>query len=298
MAGDTATLTRTGEVAGNRRNPRYDILFEPVKIGPVTAPNRFYQVPHASGMTNALPRVRAQFREDEGRGRWGVVCTGACSIHPTSMTARCPSRGSGTRRYPVARADDRGGASPWQPRRDRALAWRRLDLQPHQPPGRRSRRRHPWMATHVGFMSNLRPKVMDRGDILDLLRWQAEGRAKARSAGFDIVYVYAGMGICPTSSCCRIQPAQRRIRRQRRQPRAPGAADDRGDQGGGRRYLRRRAAHQPRGAAGQASPHAESEAHEVIDRLKDLPDLFDVKMDSSPTDCSASRFSEKAATRR
>jgi dimethylamine/trimethylamine dehydrogenase len=24
---------------------RYDVLFEPVKIGPVTAPNRFYQIP-------------------------------------------------------------------------------------------------------------------------------------------------------------------------------------------------------------------------------------------------------------
>ena len=80
MAGDTATLTRTGESAGNKRNPRYDILFEPVKIGPVTAPNRFYQVPHASGMTNALPRVRAKFRETKAEGGWGVVCTGACSI--------------------------------------------------------------------------------------------------------------------------------------------------------------------------------------------------------------------------
>ena len=24
------------------RDPRYDVLFEPVAIGPVTAPNRFY----------------------------------------------------------------------------------------------------------------------------------------------------------------------------------------------------------------------------------------------------------------
>jgi dimethylamine/trimethylamine dehydrogenase len=45
------------------RNPRFDVLFEPVRIGPVTAPNRFYQVPHASGMTNALPQVRAAFRQ-------------------------------------------------------------------------------------------------------------------------------------------------------------------------------------------------------------------------------------------
>ena len=26
------------------RDPRYDVLFEPIQIGPVTAPNRFYQV--------------------------------------------------------------------------------------------------------------------------------------------------------------------------------------------------------------------------------------------------------------
>ena len=31
------------------RDPRYDVLFEPVKIGPVTAKNRFYQVPHCNG---------------------------------------------------------------------------------------------------------------------------------------------------------------------------------------------------------------------------------------------------------
>ena len=52
----------------------------------------------------------------------------------------------------------------------------------------------PWMATHVGFMGNLRPKTMDKSDIRDVLRWQAEGARKARTAGFDIVYVYAGMG--------------------------------------------------------------------------------------------------------
>ena len=32
------------------RDPRYDVLFEPVPIGPVVAPNRFFQVPHCNGM--------------------------------------------------------------------------------------------------------------------------------------------------------------------------------------------------------------------------------------------------------
>src|SRR3984957_1196565 len=71
-------------------NPRYAVLFDPVRIGPVTAPNRFYQVPHASGMTNALPHVRARFRETKAEGGWGVVCTGAVSIHPSSDDAPLP----------------------------------------------------------------------------------------------------------------------------------------------------------------------------------------------------------------
>ena len=44
------------------RNPRYDPLFEPLRIGPVTTRNRFYAVPHAAGMTNAMPHMRAAFR--------------------------------------------------------------------------------------------------------------------------------------------------------------------------------------------------------------------------------------------
>ena len=37
------------------RDPRYDILFEPVQIGPVTARNRFFQVPHCNGMGHRDP---------------------------------------------------------------------------------------------------------------------------------------------------------------------------------------------------------------------------------------------------
>ena len=53
------------------RNPRYDILFEPVRIGPVTAPNRFYQVPHCTGMGFDLPGSLAPPARDQGRGRLG-----------------------------------------------------------------------------------------------------------------------------------------------------------------------------------------------------------------------------------
>ena len=67
-----------------KRDPRYDILFEPVKLGPVTAKNRFYQVPHCTGMGYMMPKTLAAMREVKAEGGWAVVCTEYCSIHPTS----------------------------------------------------------------------------------------------------------------------------------------------------------------------------------------------------------------------
>jgi dimethylamine/trimethylamine dehydrogenase len=65
------------------RDPRYDILFEPVRIGPVTAKNRFYQVPHCNGMGHRLPRSTAAMRGVKAEGGWGVICTEECEIHPS-----------------------------------------------------------------------------------------------------------------------------------------------------------------------------------------------------------------------
>src|SRR5215470_3976247 len=69
---------------------RNDGLFEPVRIGPVTARNRFYAVPHAAGMTNAMPHMRAAFRGMKAEGGWGVVCTGYVSIEPGSDDSPLP----------------------------------------------------------------------------------------------------------------------------------------------------------------------------------------------------------------
>src|SRR5262249_38736181 len=53
---------------------RHAILFEPVTIGPKTLPNRFYQVPHASGFGSARPRAQAAFRAIKAEGGWGGGC--------------------------------------------------------------------------------------------------------------------------------------------------------------------------------------------------------------------------------
>ncbi len=39
------------------RDPRYDILFEPIKIGPVTAPNRFIRCRIAAAWVIAIPTL-------------------------------------------------------------------------------------------------------------------------------------------------------------------------------------------------------------------------------------------------
>ena len=48
------------------RDPEHDILFEPVRIGPLTAKNRFFQVPHCKIATRAArptgPERRGQPR--------------------------------------------------------------------------------------------------------------------------------------------------------------------------------------------------------------------------------------------
>jgi dimethylamine/trimethylamine dehydrogenase len=66
------------------RNPRYDILFVPMRIGPKLAKNRFFRGPHASGKTNATPHVPVAIRGMKAESGWGVVGTGACSVDPSS----------------------------------------------------------------------------------------------------------------------------------------------------------------------------------------------------------------------
>ena len=66
------------------RNQRHNILFEPIQLGPVTAKNRFYQVPHCSGMGWRRPKTAAAMRGVKAEGGWGVVNTEYCSIHPSS----------------------------------------------------------------------------------------------------------------------------------------------------------------------------------------------------------------------
>ena len=64
------------------RDPRHDILFEPVHIGPKTLKNRFYQVPQCTGAGALKPGANAAHRAVKAEGGWAALCTESCSIHP------------------------------------------------------------------------------------------------------------------------------------------------------------------------------------------------------------------------
>ena len=278
-------------------HPSHQILFEPVQIGPVVAPNRFYQVPHASGMTEANPRVRAAFRETKAEGGWGVVSTGAVSIHPSSDDSPLPfarlwneadiaSHALSTEA--IHRHGSLAAVELWHG--GAAVMNRTSRLPPLSPSG------ISWAATHVGFMGQLRPKKMTGADIDEVLHWQRLATRRALDAGFDILYVYAGMGYLGYEF---LLPEYNQ-----RDDGYGGALENRvrfvremlevtRDEAGNRAAVALRISLEE--LRGKASDHYESEAHGVVSLLSDVPDLWDVKMDSSPTDCGASRFRPEGA---
>ncbi|HTA04950.1 MAG TPA: NAD(P)-binding protein, partial [Solirubrobacteraceae bacterium] len=66
------------------RDPRHDILFEPVPIGPKTLRNRFYQSPHCTSFGAEVPGAQAHIRGMKAEGGWAAVNTEFCSVHPSS----------------------------------------------------------------------------------------------------------------------------------------------------------------------------------------------------------------------
>lgn len=169
------------------RDPRFDILFEPLKIGPVTAKNRFYQVPHCTGMGYHRPNSLNKMRQMKAEGGWGVINSEYMSIHPSSDDMPCPSASiwdaSDVRAHAIMtdRMHEHGalaGAELWYSGSSASNLYTR----------------------DVTFDVNSRPtwkpypyqsRKMDKQDFKDLLEWYKLAALRAKEAGFDIVYAYA-----------------------------------------------------------------------------------------------------------
>jgi dimethylamine/trimethylamine dehydrogenase len=172
------------------RDKRYDVLFEPVRIGPVTTKNRFYQVPHCNGMGYRDPTAHAAMRAIKAEGGWGVVCTEQVEIHPTGDIAPfIELRNWSEEDVPaLARIADaihsRG-----------ALAGLQLAHNGMNAPNLYSRE-IPFGPADLPVFSiyndPVQARAMDKTDVRNLRHWHRAAALRTKRAGYDLTYVYAG----------------------------------------------------------------------------------------------------------
>jgi dimethylamine/trimethylamine dehydrogenase len=273
------------------RDPRYDILFEPVKIGPVTAKNRFYQVPHCCGMGFNWPQTHAKMREMKAEGGWAVVCTEECMIHPSSDYTPEPQarlwddQDVKILALMVEAVHAHGALAGVQLAHNGVGAqnlWTRLKPLGPSP-----------QAGVIGVPTQTRG--MDKSDIREFRRWHRKAALRAKQADADIVYVYAGH-----DSTLLMHFLQRR--RNQRSDEYGGSLENRArlfrelleetkDAVGDRCAVAvRLAVDELMGSDGIA---AEGEGREIVEMLAELPDLWDVNLSDWANDSVTSRFGEE-----
>ncbi|MBC8239533.1 MAG: NAD(P)-binding protein, partial [Alphaproteobacteria bacterium] len=271
------------------RDPRYDVLFEPVKIGPVTARNRFYQAPHCNGMGRTHPTAMAVMRGGKAEGGWAVVCTEQCDIHPTSETTR-EIRLWDDRDIPIlsrmtAQVHAHDGLAGIELTHMGYHAYNVTSRETQIAPS----------ATPLFGMAPGHAREMDLTDIADYRRWHRAAVRRAKQAGFDIIVVYAGHGLSLAMHF--LSPLTNR-----RTDKYGGTMENRarllreliedtkeevGDSCG---IAVRIAVDELLGPAGITSGR---DGRQVFELLGELPDLWDVNVSEWHNDSQTSRFSEE-----
>ena len=174
------------------RDPRHDILFTPLQIGPKTAKNRFYQVPHCNGGGYRDPSAVVEMRRTKAEGGWGVIFTEQTEIHPTSeITPFIEQHLWDDRDLPalarMAEAMKSHGA----------LAGIQLAYSGINGPNLYSRE-VPLAVTGgpiLTFTSDpVQARTMDREDIRNLRRWFRNAFRRSQQAGFDLICLYGAHG--------------------------------------------------------------------------------------------------------
>ena len=174
------------------RPPRYDILFEPVQIGPKTAKNRFYQVPHCNGGGYRDPSAVAEMRRVKAEGGWGVIFTEQVEIHHTSeITPYIELRlWEDADIPPLARMAE--GMKEHGALAGIELAYSGIN-------GPNLYTKEVPLAVSPGPILTFHPdpvqaRAMDREDIANLRRWYANAFRRSQQAGFDLVCLYGAHG--------------------------------------------------------------------------------------------------------
>ena len=274
------------------RDPRYDILFTPMPIGPVTAKNRFFQVPHCNGMGHAMPLAHAAMREIKAEGGWAVVSTEECEIHPSSdLTPYVEARLWDDRDIPaLALMCDKVHAHG-------ALA--ALELSHNGPTASNLYSREVLLApshqpSKYGYPSQAR--AMTLKDIREYRRWHRDAALRGRRAGMDIIYVYAAHDLS--------LPMHFLQRRRNQRTDAYGGSLE------NRVRLLREVLQDTKDAVGDTCAVALrfateellgpggvelAEAKDIVAMLAELPDLWDVNLAAWYNDSVPSRFAAEGA---
>ena len=273
------------------RDPRYDVLFEPVKIGPVTAPNRFYQVPHCNGMGHRYPSSMAEMRGIKAEGGWGVVNTEECEIsHTSELGGVIEARLWDDSDIPalarmVEKVHAHGALAGIEPAHLGMEVSNNYSREIPMGP----------TARPVDVLDPVQSRAMDKADIRAFRKMHVDAAVRAKKAGFDIVYVYAGHDM--TTLMHFLSPSR----------------NDRTDEYGGslenRVRLMREVLMETKEAIGDTTAiavrlavdemegadglSAGQEGREIVEMLAELPDLWDVNVSGWENDSQTSRFSEE-----
>jgi len=270
------------------RDPRYDILFEPIEIGPLTARNRFFQVPHCNGMGSSFPSSMATMRGMKAEGGWAVVCTEETEIHPTSdISPYIEGRLWNDDDIPVY---DRMNELVHL---HGALTGIQLSHTGHRDPCLYSREVPMSVSAlpiSVGYP--VQARAMDKADIRDYRRWHRDAALRAKRAGFDIIYTYSRSAASMPGFFLSRQLNKR--------------TDEYGGSLENRARLLREVLEDTKEAVGDTCAVAirhtvddpigrdgaydPEEARDVIEMLADIPDLWDVNMKEWRRDSMPSRF--------
>ncbi len=174
------------------RDPRYDILFEPQKIGPVTAKNRFYQVPHCNGGGYRDPSAVAAMRGVKAEGGWGVIFTEQTEMHHTSeITPFIELRLWEDQDIPaiarMAAAMKTHGALAgiqlaYSGINGPNMYTKEVPLAPSALP------------IHTFTNDPVQARAMDKADIKNLRRWFVNAARRTKLAGFDLICLYGAHG--------------------------------------------------------------------------------------------------------
>ncbi len=276
------------------RDQRYDILFEPMKIGPVTAKNRFYQVPHCNGGGYRDPSAAAEMRRIKSEGGWGVIFTEQTEMHHTSeITPFIELRLWEDQDIPAL------AKMAAAMRSNGALAGIQLAYSGINGPNLYTREvpRGPTALPIRTFTNDpVQARAMDKQDIRDLRRWHRNAFRRAKTAGYDLICLYGAHGFGIIQHFLSTATNQR--------------TDEYGGSLENRSRLMRELIEEGRDAIGDSCGltlrlsldemignlgFANSEVRDMIEMHADLPDLWDLAH-GAWEDCSGpSRFKEEAA---